>query len=139
MAALVTPLDILGGAKTLGKSVHEPSGVNQRIRAGLPYTSLERVQKTLSLTREEAAAALSIPLRTLARRKREGRLSADESDRLYRIARVFAHAKQIFGKDEWGAKWLRAPHLALGMATPLSRIDTDPGVIEVDDILTRIE
>src|SRR5258708_26945628 len=114
MAAIVTALDVVGGAKMLGKKVHEPSGVNQRIRAGLPYASLEKVQQALSLTREETAFALSIPLRTLARRKREGRLSSEESDRLFRIARVFAHALQIFGNPEWAAEWFRAAHLALG-------------------------
>jgi putative toxin-antitoxin system antitoxin component (TIGR02293 family) len=132
----VSPTDILGGEKILGKKT---GPVIERIRAGLPYASLERVQQALSLSREETAFALSIPLRTLARRKREGRLGPDESDRLFRIARVFAHAAQIFGNPEWAAEWFRASHLALGMETPLSRLDTDPGVIEVDEILGHIE
>ncbi len=139
MAAIVTLLDVLGGEKTFGRKGREPFGVSERIRAGLPFTALEKLQKALSLSREETATVLSIPLRTLARRKREKRLSADESDRLYRMARVFAHAKQIFGEDKWAAEWFRTPHLALGMATPFSRLDTDPGVTEVAEILGRIE
>jgi putative toxin-antitoxin system antitoxin component (TIGR02293 family) len=139
MASIVSPVDLLGGAKILGKKIKDPYGINERIRAGLPYAALEKMQKALSLSREETAAALSIPLRTLARRKRERHLSAPESDRLYRIARVFAHATKVFGQEEWAAEWFRAPHLVLGMETPLSRLDTDPGVTQVDEILFRIE
>ncbi len=139
MAVSVTPVDILGGEKTLGKRVREPYGVNERIRAGLPYASLERVQKALSLSREETATSLSIPPRTLARRKRQRRLSADESDRLYRVARVFAHATEIFGHEEGAAEWFRTPHPALGMVTPFSLLDTDFGAVQVDEILGRIE
>src|SRR5438094_584358 len=105
MAATITPVDVLGGEKILGKKT---AAVAERIRAGLPYVSLERVQQALALTREETVFALSIPLRTLARRKREGRLSPEESDRLFRIARVFAHAAQVFGNAEWAAEWFRA-------------------------------
>lgn len=133
---MASPVDILGGERLLGKKIKD--GVNDRIRAGLPYASLERVQKALSLSREETATSLSIPLRTLARRKTEGRLSAEESDRLYRIARVLAHATQIFGSEQDAAEWFKTPHLALAMATPFSLLDTDFGAAQVDEILGRI-
>lgn len=38
-----------------------------------------------------------LPARTLARRKRERRLRADESDRLFRVGRVAALAEEVLG------------------------------------------
>src|SRR6202011_5781262 len=98
MATHVSPIEILGGEKTLGKKVRALNGIHARIRAGLPYASLEAVERSLTLSRQESSQVLSIPLRTLARRKREGRLSADESDRVYRAARLFGRALFVLEK-----------------------------------------
>jgi putative toxin-antitoxin system antitoxin component (TIGR02293 family) len=139
MATLVTPLQILGGERTLGKKAGEPFGLNARIRTGLPYSSLESLAKTLSMSREEISKTLSIPIRTLARRKRESKLTPEESDRLYRAARVLANAVRLLGDEESAAGWLRSPHVALGMATPFSMLDTSLGADQVEEILGRIE
>jgi putative toxin-antitoxin system antitoxin component (TIGR02293 family) len=135
----MTAVDILGGEKVLGRSIQRPFGLTDRIRAGFPYASLERLQKTLALSREETAASLSIPIRTLARRKRERHLTAEESDRLYRVARLLAHAADVLGSEHAAAEWFRTPHVALNMTAPLSLVDTEAGAIQVDEILGRIE
>jgi putative toxin-antitoxin system antitoxin component (TIGR02293 family) len=139
MATSVTPVDVLGGERVLGKKVREAYGINSRLRAGLPYSALEAVQQALSLSREETATALCIPLRTLARRKRERKLSADESDRAYRLAHLLAHALRVFDESQTVSSWMRTPSPALGMVTPLSLLDTAAGVEQVDTILGRIE
>ncbi len=52
--------------------------------------------RSTRLTQSELAAAVGIPERTLARRKREGKLSSAESSRLLRLARVVARGEEAF-------------------------------------------
>ena len=77
--------------------------------------------------------------RTLARRKKERRLRADESDRLLRLARVAAVAEDVLGTREHAGRWLQKPNRALGDVTPLDLLDTDLGAEEIVSILGRIE
>ena len=93
----------------------------------------------LGLSADSISASLSLPKRTLARRKKQARLSADESDRLLRLARVAASAVDVFGDAHNASAWLRKPNRALGNASPLSRMDTDVGVRQVERVLGRIE
>ncbi len=43
---------------------------------------------------------LHLPQRTIARRKKEQRLQADESDRVLRLARISAQAMAALGSEE---------------------------------------
>jgi len=85
------------------------------------------------------AACLCIPERTLARRKREGRLTTEESAKLVRLARVIERAEEVFEGLDTGLDWLKSPNASLGGDTPLSLIDTDIGAESVMDTLGRIE
>jgi putative toxin-antitoxin system antitoxin component (TIGR02293 family) len=80
-----------------------------------------------------------MPARTLARRRISRRLAADESDRLYRLARIAAQAFAVFGTEEKASTWLRRPNRALDHELPLRLLDTDLGTRQVEDILGRIE
>ena len=139
MAALLSPIDILGGERIVGKRTSDPQRMIERIRAGLPYKALESLAASLKLSNDEISRMFLIPARTLARRKRNHRLSAEESDRVYRVARVFSRAVELLGDEGEAAQWLRAPHVALGMLAPMSLLDTDAGTRQVDEILGRIE
>lgn len=112
----------------------------QSVREGLPFTAYERVQSFLSSPASELAAVLSISERTLARRKREGHLTKEESDRLVRLARLGERAVEVFDGDKQKAvRWLKAPKSVLQGETPLERADTEPGAREVEDMLHAIE
>jgi putative toxin-antitoxin system antitoxin component (TIGR02293 family) len=139
MAALLSPIDVLGGERSIGKNLSNPFRMIARVRAGLPYKALESLAAAMHLSTEEMSGIFSIPPRTLARRKRSHKLNAGESDRIYRVARVFSHATQLLGDAAEAAQWFRAPHIALNMTTPLELLDTDAGTLQVEEILGRIE
>ena len=107
--------------------------------AGLPYASLEAVMVKFGLARGEAASALHLPQRTIARRKKERKLRADESDRLLRLARLGAQAAYVLGSEEKAARWLRRPNRALGNEVPLELLESDIGARQVEEVLGRIE
>lgn len=134
-------VDVLGGSKALFRGRSHPSSaeLRARIRVGLPYSSLESVRRRLQLTLPETATLLHTPVRTLARRKRERKLQAAESDRLVRLARVMAHAVMVFGHEAMAATWLRRSNRALNGEMPLRLLDTEIGTAQVVDVLGRIE
>ena len=140
MTATEYVLDVLGGARVFkGRAVPTTAELRQRIKRGLPYRSLESVRERLRLSVPEAASVLHMPPRTLARRRQTRRLDGDESDRLYRIARVAAHAFTVFNAEDRAATWLRRPNRALNGEWPMHLLDTDVGARQVEDILGRIE
>ena len=133
-------VEALGGIGVF-RGANEPTAdeLRERIKQGLPYRSLESVRDRLQLTMPETSTVLRMPARTLARRKHARRLDADESDRLYRLVRVAAHAMAVFGTEERVAAWLRRPNRALNGEMPVALLDTDLGVRQVEDVLGRLE
>jgi putative toxin-antitoxin system antitoxin component (TIGR02293 family) len=140
MSATEYVIDVLGGARVFrGRAVPTSTEMRDRIKEGLPYSSLESVRARLRLSLTEAASVLQMPARTLARRRSSRKLAADESDRLYRLARIAARAVGVFGTEDKASAWLRRPNRALGNELPIRLLDTDVGARQVEDILGRIE
>ena len=132
-------VEALGGKKVFKRRIVNVDQLRETVKAGLPYASLEALIDKFGLAREEAAAALHLPQRTIARRKKEQKLQADESDRLLRLARVGAQAAATLGSEEKAVQWLRRPNRALGNRAPLDLIDSDIGTRQVEEVLGRIE
>jgi putative toxin-antitoxin system antitoxin component (TIGR02293 family) len=65
-------------------------------------------------------------------------LTPQESDRVYRLARVLALAKALIGDEESARRWLKQANEALGGETPLAALDTELGARRVEEVLGRI-
>lgn len=111
----------------------------EAIRQGVPAAAIDSLRKAIQVSQTDFARALGIPERTLARRKREGKLSPDESAKMLRLARIVRRAGEVFENPEAALHWLKSPNAALARATPLSLLDTDIGAESVLDTLGRIE
>ena len=134
-----TIANLLGGRKVLGKTVKKPDDLAKLIRKGLPASSVRMLAAKLSLGNAALSRRLGIPQRTMTRRLSQGtRLTAAESDRTVRVARVYANAVEMIGDEERAVQWLLTPNRALGGERPLDRLDTDIGAREVEDVLGRI-
>ena len=70
---------LLGGRKVLQVKQRSAMDWIAVVRQGLSAAAIGAMAKTLRLTQSELATALCIPERTLARRKKEGRLTSEES------------------------------------------------------------
>jgi putative toxin-antitoxin system antitoxin component (TIGR02293 family) len=135
---LLAVIEELGGEPVLGRSLRTESDLQAAIREGFPQTVVEEVMHGSGLTLKELATSLDLSPRSLQRRRREGRLARYESDRLYRLARIIALAKQYLGDEHKATRWLRRPNRALGGSTPLQLIDTELGARAVENVLGRI-
>ncbi len=131
-------VNLLGGPQVIGE-VGSLIEMAQTVRSGLPWAALESMGSALSMSQAELAVMLHIRARTLSRRKSAGRLEAMESDRLFRLARIFAHAVEVFESEERARDWLETENRALGGRKPRELLDTDIGAQEVDGVLGRIE
>jgi putative toxin-antitoxin system antitoxin component (TIGR02293 family) len=131
--------EVLGGKKVLGKTVKKPDDLAQLVREGLPAGSISALGQRLRLANVVLSRKLGIPQRTLTRRlSQRSVLTAAESDRTVRMARVYANAVEMLGDQEKAIQWLNTQNRALGGERPLDQLDTDVGAQMVEDILGRI-
>lgn len=108
------------------------------VQIGLPTAALEAIVRRGELTAQEVERYI-IPRRTFAHRKRRRQpLSAEESDKLARVARVFAVARETFDDRVRAAAWLRRANRALDGAAPVELLGTDGGARLVEATLERI-
>ncbi len=111
----------------------------REIKRGIPFKTVAGLQACLDVSESKLAGVTHIALRTLARRKKEGRLGIDESERVVRLSSLFHQAVKVLGSVEEARKWFKLPNRALGQSTPFDYADTEPGAREVEDVLGRIE
>jgi putative toxin-antitoxin system antitoxin component (TIGR02293 family) len=127
----------LGGERVLGRSLASDSDLREAIREGFPHAVLQEIIRASGLTLQELATALDLSSRSLQRRRR-GRLARFESDRLYRMARLLALARETMGNGERAIRWLKRTNRALGGLAPIAAIDTELGARQVENLLGRI-
>jgi putative toxin-antitoxin system antitoxin component (TIGR02293 family) len=124
----------------LGLRSYEPLALNRHVRKGLGYSSFLHFQRNTSLSVRAIAELIQIPTRTLTRRKSEGKLAPEESDRLVRASRIFGRAMELFEGDSEAARgWLTSAQPALGGLVPLELARTDVGANEVESLIGRLE
>ena len=130
---------LLGGSKVLQARRRAALDWVMVIRKGLSAAAVDSLASAMRVTLSEMAAALGIPERTLARRRREGTLNSEETAKVVRLARVAGRAAEVFEGLDTALDWLKSPNAALAGATPFSLLDTDIGAEGVMDTLGRIE
>ena len=111
----------------------------KEVQAGLRVQTFERLSRVFGLTEPNLARHLAIPPATLYRRRSSGRFSRAESDRMARLARLYLRGLSVLGGREPVREWFMAPNPSLGGRKPFDLTDTDPGCVEVDRLLGRIE
>jgi len=116
-----------------------PSALIAAVKAGLDTRVFVELAHRLGVSEAGLAEVVGLAPSTLARRKRAGRLTPPESDRLLRIAALLDRATRVFEDEADAADWLRAPNLALGGVAPLALADTEFGAREVEDLIGRLE
>lgn len=134
---------LLGGEAALGARPQTERDLIPLIREGFPVRvlsfvvayvgGLDVLAEFTRLNRRTLQRRLEGNPRTVARKK----LTAEESERLARLARVTALAESVFGTEEKARLWLRRPNRALAQV-PFALLDTDLGTETVIDELGRI-
>ena len=137
MASVERIGDLIGGPAVLGPDIRSGMDLAGAVRQGLPVGAVDSLLRTGRLTRVELDRVV-LPRKTLAHRRAAGTLTADQSDRLVRVARVLATAEETFGDRAKAADWLRRHTAALAGEPPLDLLDTEQGARLVEALLGRI-
>lgn len=128
---------ILGGPPVLKRNVESESDLVDAVEHGLPIASVEHMVHDDLLSKEEVYTLIA-PKRTYQlRRQRRKPLTAAESERAARLARIFALAIEAFQNPDKAAAWLRRPSRVLGRA-PIELLAGETGARLVEDELLRI-
>ena len=115
------------------------SELHQKVLKGLSYRALVSFQEQTGLAQKDLLDVIDLSSATATRRRKDGRLSARESDRLARVARIVGQASELFGGDlEKTVAWLQREQRALGGERPWSFLVTDVGAQEVEDLVERL-
>lgn len=133
---------MLGGRRTLRRSVSSELQLARMVREGLPSQALDHVLAELTPGTATQAEVYGVvgSARTLQRKRTAGtRLSPDESDRLARLARILARAEDVLGASDKARRWLGRSNFALGGVKPLVLLDSDAGALVVEQLLGHIE
>jgi putative toxin-antitoxin system antitoxin component (TIGR02293 family) len=131
-------LEFLGGWSALaGTSIKGPAVADAPLQFRL--SAVARVAAVFDLTVDDVLALIDVTGRTARRRKADGELTVEESDRLYRLARVTRYAQRVFDDVDKGTGWLKQEHPDFGGRRPLDLLGTDRGAKLIEDALTRIE
>lgn len=124
----------------VGLHFEDPLKISKRVEKGLAFRALMRLQTNTGLSTSDLAEAVVIKLRTWQRRKEQGRLEPDESDRVLRFSRIFGKALELFEGDADAARqWLAASQPALDGERPIDLAKTDVGAREVEAVIDRLE
>ncbi len=132
--------DAISYAELIGLTTTSELALADKVQSGFDFRAFIRLQQVIKLSARQLADLISITDRTLSRRKSEGRLRPDESERLLRLARVFDLALSLFEGDKKAAQsWLMLSNDALGGKTPIELSKTEVGAREVESLIHRLE
>ena len=126
--------------KLLGIETTDNLKMAQKVEAGFSFSALEKLGKTTGLSLDRLRVAVRITPRTLTRRRKEKKLSPEESDRLVSVSRLLAQTFELFeGNTEAGMRWFQNPNRALNGQSPIEVAATETGAREVENLIGRLE
>jgi len=129
-------VDVMGGAAILGRRIRSIGDLERTVSRGLPKRALRLAAERVTSSAGDARRVMFriVPEATF---KRRDRLSAAESERTERLARVIAAAEYAWNDRGDARAWLTKAHPELGGRTPLELAMTELGARRVEDLLDR--
>lgn len=124
---------------SLGLRLPDREAAIRCLKEGLPFTAFKELGAGLDMTDAQLANAARVAPRTIARRKKAGRLEFGESERILRLGVLFDAAVKALGSEAAARRWLKSPQKGLAGRTPLEYSDTIIGAREVEELLGRLE
>lgn len=124
-------------AKILGLSsaIHSYAQLESEVSKGLPKKSLKLLATRISS--ESIVFCHKVVPRATYNRRRD-RLSAVESEKTSRIARVVALAEHVWRNQAHAREWMNTPLPELQGRTPADAVQTELGAVQVEDVLNKL-
>lgn len=138
MIAISHIADVLGGQPVLRRRLGSLAALTDAVAEGLPKAALRQTASRIFTGKTEQKHLMNriVPEATFKRRR--DRLSASESERTERMARVVANAEYVWGDRADARRFLTTPHPALRSRTPIDAAITELGARQVEELLGKI-
>lgn len=117
---------------------HSFAELDDRVAHGLPKDALKASVDRVLLAGEDRKRLLYRIVPEATYKRRRGTLTADESGRAERLARVFATADYVWNSEDDARAFLSAPHPMLQGRTPLDVSMTELGARRVEELLWKL-
>jgi putative toxin-antitoxin system antitoxin component (TIGR02293 family) len=130
--------EILGGASVLGRPVTSLLELHDAVERGLPKVTLRNVARRVFPGAAEQRALMHRIVPEATYKRRRERLSAAESERTERLARVVAMAEDVWQDPEQMRRFLTTAHPEIGGRTPLDAALTELGARQAEEVMARI-
>jgi putative toxin-antitoxin system antitoxin component (TIGR02293 family) len=112
--------------------------LNDAVQRGLPKATLRNVARHVYADAAGQRALMRQIVPEATYKRRGERLSAAESERTERLARVVATAEDVWQDREQTRRFLTTPHPELGGKTPLEAALTELGARQAEEVMARI-
>lgn len=134
---LVTP-EKIASVLALSSIPHSFAELDDLVTQGLPKLSLKASVDRVCLSSEDRKKLLYQIIPEATYKRRRIKLSADESERAERLARVFATTEFVWNSERDARLFLSAPHSMLQGRTPLDVSMTELGARRVEELLWKL-
>jgi len=134
----VQMVETLLGVKTR-KGAETPLALAYSVQKGFPVSALDKFAAVVCPDDVRHFTYRVVPKATLERRRKDkGNLTTEESDRLARVAKVFAFGFSVYHDNQKVREFLTRPHMMLDNKAPLDvALATGPGADVVINLLGR--
>lgn len=107
---------------------------------GFRFEVIEHLSKMAGVELNEVVAAIGLSNAILKKRQVSGRLTPHESDKVYRLVRLYEETLRLFEGDGNAARsWLRSTAVALGGEAPARYIRTTSEFEAALDLIGQLE
>ncbi|MEO8112540.1 MAG: antitoxin Xre/MbcA/ParS toxin-binding domain-containing protein [Ginsengibacter sp.] len=130
---------ILGGNKSVKKSLSGDFDLIALSRTGLKKSTLKSLAEYLGITMETMSSLLHSSHRNIQRKDDDELLDTLKTEKVLELAAFAQRGINVIGDKESFIEWLQSPLVSLGNKTPLHFLDTSFGIQMVTKLLGRLE
>jgi putative toxin-antitoxin system antitoxin component (TIGR02293 family) len=134
---LVTP-DKVAAVMALSPAPRSFAAFDERVAQGLPKKALKASVDRICASGEERRHLLYRIVPEATYKRRRDKLTADESGKAERLARIYATALHVWDSEDDARAFLNSPHALLGGRRPLDVSLTELGARRVEDLLWKL-
>lgn len=130
----------LGGSARIRNEIRTDFEMIKYSMAGLTKASVDALTHYIGVSKKwMAEEILNVSVKTLERKKADGKLDTKTSSHVMEVARIMQHAFEVFEGEEKAKQWLNRENSALNNLKPVQLLNTLTGINMVNDVLIRIE
>ena len=134
---LVTP-EKIASIMALTTVPHSFAELDDLVSHGLPMNALKASVDRICLNNEDRKHLLYRIIPEATYKHRRVSMSVKESERVERLARVYATAQYVWNSDDDARAFLHAPHPMLQGRTPLDVSMSELGARRVEELLWKL-